>query len=69
MRLRLSEKCSEERIGDLIKDATGNHVVGDLRQMVDAIESELRPLWENPGRGRSLVGGGWIRSQVNVLSN
>ena len=58
-----------ERIGDLIKDATGNRVFGDLRQMEDVIESELRPLWENPESVRALVGGGWIRSQVNASSN
>ncbi len=56
-------------IGDLIKDATGNRVFASLRQMEDAIESELRPLWENPERVRTLVGGGWIRSQVNASSN
>jgi hypothetical protein len=58
-----------ERIGDLIKDATGNRVFGDLRQMEDVMELELRPLWENPERVRTLVGGGWIRSQVNASSN
>ncbi len=65
----LFQQAAKERIGDLNKGATGNQVFGDLRQMEDAIESELRPLWENPGRVRSLVGGGWIRSQVNAASN
>ncbi len=58
-----------ERIGDLIRDATGNRVFATLRQMEDAIEAELRPLWENPGRVRTLVGRGWILSQTNASSN
>lgn len=58
-----------ERIGDLIKDATGNRVYADLQAMESAIEAELKPLWTDPQRVRSLVGDGWIRSQVNVFSN
>jgi len=40
-----------------------------MRQMEDAIEAELRPLWENHKRVRTLVGSGWIRSQTDVSSN
>ena len=58
-----------ERIGDLIKDATANRVFPSLRALEDVIETELRPLWTDPQRVRSLVGDGWIRSQVNASSN
>lgn len=57
-----------ERVGDLIKDATGNRVFADLHKMESAIEAELAPLWSTPQRVRSLVGDGWIRSQVNAFS-
>ena len=57
-----------ERVGDLIKDATGNRVFRDLAQMEAVIETELRPLWTEPSRVRQLVGAGWIRSQVNACS-
>lgn len=55
------------RVGDLIKDATGSHVFGSLEEMEQAIETEISPLWLIRS-GRSLVGDGWIRSQVNVVS-
>lgn len=58
-----------ERIGDLIKDATGNRVYANLETLEAAIEAELKPLWTTPQRVRSLVGDGWIRSQVNAFSN
>lgn len=58
-----------ERIGDLIKDATGNRVFADLEALERAIEAELKPLWTTPQRVRSLVGDGWIRSQVNAFSS
>lgn len=57
-----------ERVGDLIKDATGNRVFGSLKEMEAAIEKEIKPLWSEPQRVRSLVGEGWIRSQVNAIS-
>lgn len=57
-----------ERVGDLIRDATGNRVFGSLKDMEKAIEKEIKPLWSDPQRVRSLVGDGWIRSQVNAIS-
>ncbi len=56
-----------ERIGDLIKDATGNRVFATLELLEAAIEGELRPLWQSKERVRSLVGQGSIRSQVNAF--
>jgi len=58
-----------ERVGDLIKDATGNRVFKTLPELEAAIETEIKPLWSSPQRVRSLVGNGWIRSQVNASSN
>lgn len=57
-----------ERVGDLIKDATGNRVFATLSQLEAAIEAELKPLWTTPQRVRSLIGDGWIRSQINASS-
>ena len=57
-----------ERVGTLIRAATANRAFPTLEAMEAAIENELRPLWTDPGRVRSLVGGGWIRSQVNAIS-
>lgn len=58
-----------ERIGDLIKDATANRAFNSLEDIEKAIETEIRPLWSQPQRVRSLVGEGWIRSQVNATHN
>ena len=58
-----------ERVGDLIKDATGNRAFATLSELEAAIEAELKPLWTTPQRVRSLIGEGWIRSQVNASSN
>lgn len=58
-----------ERVGDLMKDATGNRVFESLEQMEKTIEKEISPLWKDPQRVRSLVGDGWIRSQVNAISS
>ena len=58
-----------ERIGDLIKDATANRVFPTLEALETAIENELRPLWEDPRRVRTLVGEGWMRTQVNAFSS
>lgn len=56
-----------ERVGDLIKDATGNRAFTSLEQIEAAIEAELKPLWTTPQRVRSLIGDGWIRVQVNAF--
>jgi hypothetical protein len=55
-----------ERIGDLIKDVTGKRVFKTLADMEASIEEEIKPLWSDPQRVRSLVGNGWMRSQVNA---
>ena len=58
-----------ERVGSLIRTATGNRVYTSLDSMEGAIEKELRAFWTDPQRVRRLVGDGWIRTQVSVISN
>ena len=58
-----------ERVGSLIRTATGNRVYTSLDSMEGAIEKELRPFWTDPQRVGRLVGDGWIRTQVNAISN
>ncbi len=55
-----------EAIGDLIKDRIGNTVWKTLEAMEEAIAEELRPLWENAERVRSLVSHPWLIEQVNA---
>jgi transposase len=57
-----------EHVGDLLKDATANRVFATLAAQEAAIEKELRPLWEDPARVRAMVGHGWLRTHVNVIS-
>lgn len=49
--------------------ADDNRVFATLEEIESAIVREIRPLWENPQRVRSLIGNGWLRSQVNASSN
>jgi transposase len=55
-----------EAIGDLIKDAIGNQLWKTLEELEKAIGEELRPLWENAERVRSLVSHPWLIDQVNA---
>ena len=58
----------DERMGDLIKDATGNRVFATLAALDKTIAAEIKPLWATPPRVCSLVGDGWIRSRANASS-
>lgn len=58
-----------EHVGSLLRAATGNRVFASLEEMEAAIETELRPLWTEPARVRALIGQGWMRTQVNAISN
>ena len=55
-----------EAIGDLIKDRIGNTLWNTLEALEEASGEELRPLWENAERVRSLVSHPWLIEQVNV---
>jgi transposase len=56
-----------EAIGDLIKDRIGNTLWETLEGMEEAIGEELRPLWENAERVRTLVSHPWLIEQVNAI--
>jgi hypothetical protein len=58
-----------ERVGGLIRTATANRVFRDLETMEAAMVNTLRPLWTDPARVRSLIGEGWLLTQVNAFSN
>ncbi len=57
-----------EAIGDLIKDRIGNTLWKTLEALEEAIGEELRPLWENAERVRSLVSHPWLIEQVNATA-
>ena len=63
------ELNSVEHVGSFIRAATANRVFDSLSAIEEAIEDRLRPLWTQPERVRSLIGDGWLRSQVNASSN
>jgi transposase len=55
-----------EAVGDLIKDRIGNALWQTLEALEEAIQEELRPLWENAERVRSPVSHPWLIEQVNA---
>jgi transposase len=55
-----------EAIGDLIKDRIGNTLFDKMEALEEAIGEELRPLWENAERVRTLVSHPWLIEQVNI---
>ena len=57
-----------EAIGDLIKDRIGNMLYKTLEALEQAIGEELRPLWENAERVRTLVSHPWLIEQVNATA-
>jgi transposase len=57
-----------EAIGDLIKDRIGNTLWKTLEALEEAIGEELRPLWEDAERVRTLVSHPWLIEQVNAIA-
>jgi transposase len=55
-----------EAMGDVIKDRIGNTLWATIEALEEAIGEELRPIYENAERVRSLVSHGWLISQVNA---
>lgn len=55
-----------EAVGDLFKDRIGNTLWATLDALETAIGEELRPLWEDAERVRSLVSHPWLSEQVNA---
>jgi transposase len=57
-----------EAIGDVIKDRIGNTLWQTLETLEEAIGEELRPIYENAQRVKSLVSHGWLIDQVNATA-
>ena len=57
-----------EKLGDLLKDRIANTLWQKLADIEAAIEEELRPLWQEPGRLRQLIGEGWLLAEPNATS-
>ena len=57
-----------EAIGDIIKDRIANTLWGTLEALEEALGEELRPIYENAERVRSLVSHGWLLDQVNATA-
>jgi hypothetical protein len=57
-----------EAIGDVIKDRIANTLWASLEALEEAMEEELRPIYESAQRVRSLVSHGWLVDQVNATA-
>lgn len=55
-----------EKIGDLFKDAIANKIYSTLREIENAIEEELRPIWQSAERVRQLIGESYLLTQANA---
>jgi hypothetical protein len=55
-----------ERLGDLMKDRTGNTLYPTLDAIEAAISAELRPIWTEAARVRQLIGDGWLLASAHV---
>jgi len=57
-----------EIIGDVIKDRIANTLWSTLESLEEALGEELRPIYEDAQRVRSLVSHHWLINQVNVTA-
>lgn len=57
-----------EVIGDVIKDRIANTLWPSLEALEEALGEELRPIYENADRVRSLVSHPWLIHQINVTA-
>jgi len=57
-----------EVIGDVIKDRIANTLWPTLETLETALGEELRPIYQNPERVRSLVSHPWLVEQVNATA-
>lgn len=55
-----------EKLWDILKDGVCNRVFDTLDELEDALTRKLRPFWEEATRVISLVGCGWLLSEVNA---
>lgn len=57
-----------EKLWDIVKDGICNRLWPDLRSLEDAITVRIRPYWENSTRVISLIGEGYLLSELNVTN-
>lgn len=55
-----------EKLWDIVKDVICNRVYQTIEELEEAITECLRQFWETPARVLSLIGNGWLRSEVNA---
>jgi len=55
-----------EKLWDLVKDRICNQVFPTLDAIEKVITPVLRPFWEDAQKIRSLIGQGWLHTQVNT---
>jgi len=57
-----------EKLWDHLKDSICNRIDDTIEQLEDKISEFLKAFWESPPRIASLVGDGWMLSEVNASS-
>lgn len=55
-----------EKLWDIVKDGICNRLWPDLRNLEDAITERIRPYWENATKVVSLIGDGYLLSELNA---
>jgi len=55
-----------EKLWDIVKDGTCNRLYDNLDALEEKLTERLRPYWEDAKRVKSLIGDGWILSEVNA---
>lgn len=68
--ITLSAYCPElkpaEKLWDIVKGGICNRDWIDLEELEDAITERIRPYWEDTKRVVSLIGSGYLLSELNA---
>lgn len=56
-----------EKLWDIVKDGICNRLYDDLETLEEKITERIRPYWEDAKRVKSLIGDGWMLSEVNAI--
>lgn len=56
-----------EKLWDIVKDGICNRAYETIEALEDALAEKLRPYWEEARRVVSLIGNGWLLSEVNAI--
>jgi len=71
--LTLPACCPElnpaQKLWDIVKDGICNQLWEDLQTLEDAITERIRPYWEDAKRVASLIGSGYLPSELNAFPN